>query len=58
MLGTRPTLSHLAARQEIRQLITTLRLPIDELGRKRADLRRNWLEASNKPLQMPDIFAH
>jgi chromosome partitioning protein len=58
VLGTKPTLSHLAARQEIRQLITTLRLPIDELGRKRADLRRNWLEASNKPLQMPDIFAH
>jgi hypothetical protein len=25
---------------------------------KRADLRRNWLEASGKPLQMPDIFAH
>jgi chromosome partitioning protein len=47
-----------SANLEIRQLITTLRLPIDELGRKRADLRRNWLEASNKPLQMPDILAH
>ena len=58
VLGTKPTLSHLAARQEIRQLITTLRLPIDELGRKRADLRRNWLEASNRPLLIPDMFAH
>ena len=58
VLGGKPTLSHLAARQEIRQLITTLRLPIDELGRKRADMRRTWLEASRNPLKMPDIFAH
>ena len=36
VLGTRPTLSHLAARQEIRQLLAALRLPTDEFGRKRA----------------------
>jgi chromosome partitioning protein len=58
VLGSKPTLSHLAARQEIRQLISALRLPVDELGRKRAELRKSWLESSGKPLVMPDIFAN
>ncbi|MEM7300474.1 MAG: division plane positioning ATPase MipZ [Pseudomonadota bacterium] len=56
-LGTRPTLSHLAARQEIRQLISALRLPIDERGRKRAEARKAWLDSASKPMEMPDIFA-
>ena len=56
-LGTGPTLSHLAARQEVRQLIATLRLPVDELGRKRAEARKIWFENSNKPLQDLDVFA-
>jgi chromosome partitioning protein len=58
VLGTKPTLSHLAARQEIRQLISTLRLPVDELNRKRAETRQAWLESSSRPLKMPNIFAH
>lgn len=56
-LGTKPTLSHLAARQEIRQLLSSLKLPIDERGRKRADARRVWLNSEQKPVAMPDIFA-
>ncbi len=56
-LGTKPTLSHLSARQEIRQLLSTLRLPIDDRGKKRATARRVWLNTSEKPLKMPDIFA-
>lgn len=58
VLGTRPTLSHLAARQEIRQLIAALRLPIDDLGRKRAEARRRFSETTRVPINMPDIFAN
>lgn len=57
VLGTRPTLSHLAARQEIRQLLSALRLPTDELGRKRAEARKRYAEALSRPIAMPDIFA-
>lgn len=58
VLGTKPTLSHLAARQEIRQLVAALRLPIDELGRKRNEARRRYAETAGRPLVLPDIFAN
>jgi len=58
VLGTRPTLSHLAARQEIRQLLAALRLPTDEVGRKRAFLRQRYAEAISRPIAMPDIFVN
>jgi len=38
-LGSRANLSHLAARQEVRNLIDSLRLPIDERGQRRAAAR-------------------
>jgi chromosome partitioning protein len=57
VLGTKPTLSHLAARQEIRQLVSALRLPLDETGRKRAETRRRYAETLARPFAMPDIFA-
>ena len=58
VLGTKPTLSHLAARQEIRQLIAALRLPTDELGRKRLEARRRYAESIGRAIAMPDIFAN
>lgn len=57
VLGTKPTLSHLAARQEIRQLVAALRLPVDENGRRRAETRRRYAEVLARPFAMPDIFA-
>jgi chromosome partitioning protein len=57
VLGSKPTLSHLAARQEIRQLLTALRLPTDEVGRKRAMMRQRYAEAISRPIAMPDIFV-
>lgn len=54
---SRTTSSHLSARQEVRKLIGSLRLPIDDVGRRRAEARAFWLESENKPVQMPDIFA-
>ncbi|MEM8876891.1 MAG: division plane positioning ATPase MipZ [Pseudomonadota bacterium] len=56
-LGTRPSLSHLAARREIRALIEALRLPIDERGRQRAEARRVWMERSRDPLELTEIIA-
>jgi chromosome partitioning protein len=58
VLGTRPTLSHLSARQEIRQLLAALRLPTDEVGRKRAFMRQRYAEAISRPIAMPDIFVN
>ncbi len=58
VLGTKPTLSHLSARQETRQLVASLRLPIDENGKKRVETRKVFLDTLQRPLPLPDIFAH
>ena len=57
VLGTRPTLSHLAARQEIRQLVAALRLPIGEEGLRRAERRRQYAACAGETIALPDIFA-
>jgi chromosome partitioning protein len=56
-LGSRPNLSHLAARQEVRSLLEGLRLPIDERGRKRAAARVEWAGCSDAPLELHDILV-
>ncbi len=56
-LGAKPNLSHLAARQEVRNLIDSLRLPIDERGRRRAAARAEWFRSSNRPLDGAEIIA-
>jgi len=55
--GFFPNASYLKARREVRALITSLRLPIDELGKKRAEVRKGWLENSTKPLDTAGILA-
>lgn len=45
----RTNASHLSARQEVRSLIASLKLPIDELGKKRQEARDAFL----KKLEMP-----
>src|SRR5262245_1175624 len=56
-LGTRPNLSHVTARQEVRQLLDALKLPIDEKGRRRAAARAEWFASVDKPLDLHDIIA-
>lgn len=58
VLGGKASLSHLAARQEIRQLLTALKLPTDEVGRNRANARKKYAEAIARPLALPDIFVN
>ena len=56
-LGTRPSLSHVTARQEVETLLRLLRLPIDERGLRRAAARQVWFAAQAQPLELPDIIA-
>jgi chromosome partitioning protein len=56
-LGMRPNLSHLTARQEVRNLIEELKLPIDERGRRRAAARAEWIASQEKPLETDDLMA-
>ena len=56
-LGMRPSLSHLTARQEVRELVATLKLPIDERGRRRAAARAEWFASADRPLEVHDILA-
>lgn len=53
----RTNLSHLAARQEVRNLVDSLKLPIDERGRRRAAARQEWFRASGKPLEDNELIA-
>ncbi len=47
---TRSKSSHLSARQEVRSLIASLKLPIDELSKKRQQARDAFLEKQTKPV--------
>jgi len=56
-LGARPSTSHATARDEVKLLIDTLRLPIDERGKRRAAARAEWLAAAGKPLETHDLLV-
>jgi chromosome partitioning protein len=55
-LGTRPSMSHVTARQEVQALLGCLKLPIDERGRRRAAARSEWFSALDKPLEVHDFL--
>jgi chromosome partitioning protein len=54
-LGTRPSMSHVTARQEVENLLEALRLPFDERRIKRAAARAEWFAAAAQPLELHDI---
>jgi len=56
-LGSQPSLSHVAARQEVMGLVATLRLPLDERGQQRAVAHAEWVAARDKPLEMSDVIG-
>jgi chromosome partitioning protein len=56
-LGSRASISHLSARQEVSNLVQALRLPIDEKGKRRAAARQEWFRSANKPLDHAEVFA-
>ena len=56
-LGTRPSMSHVTAREEVEGLMANLKLPFDERGLKRAAARAEWFATADQPLEMHDILA-
>jgi chromosome partitioning protein len=56
-LGLRPNASHVTARDEVKALIDTLRLPVDERGKRRAAARAEWIAAAGNPLETHDLLA-
>jgi chromosome partitioning protein len=56
-LGTEPSPSHIAARQEVATLLGLIKLPLDERGQKRAAAQAEWIMARSEPLEMHDVVA-
>jgi chromosome partitioning protein len=56
-LGMRPTMSHVTARDEVKAVIATLKLPIDERGKRRVAARAEWAASAGKPLDTHDLLA-
>jgi chromosome partitioning protein len=54
-LGTRPSMEHVTARNEVTSLLAQLKLPLDERGRRRAANRAEWFAQVDKPLKTLDI---
>jgi chromosome partitioning protein len=55
-LGTRPSLAHVNARDEVMSLIATLKLPLDARGQRRAAARAEWFAALQNPLEVHDLI--
>ena len=55
-LGTRPSLAHVTARDEVMSLIATLKLPLDARGQRRAAARAEWFAALQNPLEVHDLI--
>jgi chromosome partitioning protein len=54
-LGTRPSLAHMTAREEVMALISELKLPLDERGQRRAAARAEWFSAQDQSLELDDV---
>jgi chromosome partitioning protein len=53
-----PDLACPPAGREVADLLSALRLPIDERGRRRAALRAEWFACRDNPLELDDILGH
>jgi len=56
-LGVKPTQSHHVANEEVTKFFNTLRLPIDERGKRRAVARAEWFRSSRRPLDGSELIA-
>jgi len=56
-LGTSPSPSHVAARQEVTGLMEMIKLPLDERGQQRAAAQAKWIVARSEPLEVHDVIA-
>lgn len=56
-LGVKPSPSHYAAHEEVTKFIKTLRLPIDERGKRRAAARAEWFRSSRSVFAGGELIA-
>ena len=56
-LGAQPSLAHVAARQEVMDLMTALKLPLDERGQQRVAAHAEWIAARDRPLELSDMIG-
>ena len=56
-IGTHPGPDQVTARKEVLSLLSLLKLPVDERGRRRAANRAEWFRQVDKPLEIHDIFG-
>ena len=57
VLGTRPSMSHVTAREEVIVLLNMLHLPLSENGKRRAAARAEWYSVMDQPLQVHDVIG-
>ena len=55
--GPRSNSSHFTARDEVKVLIDSLKLPMDERGKRRAAARAEWAASADKPLDTHGLFG-
>jgi chromosome partitioning protein len=56
-LKTHPSTGQIAAREEVKRLLSQLKLPLDERTRRRAAGRAEWISQIGKPLQSDELFT-
>jgi chromosome partitioning protein len=56
-LGQRPNISHVTARDEVKVLMDSLKLPVDARGKRRAAARAEWMASAGKPLETHGLLA-
>jgi chromosome partitioning protein len=54
---TRPTVHHMASRNEILSLIESLNLPLSDRGRSRKQAQHVWRQSASLPLELMEILA-
>jgi chromosome partitioning protein len=57
LLGETPSLTHLAAQEEVCALMAALQLPGNERGRRLFAARAQWATARQEPLELHDVLA-
>jgi chromosome partitioning protein len=56
-LGPRNGSSRVTARDEVKRLIDSLKLPIDERGKRRAAARAEWAASAERPLDTHGLLG-
>jgi chromosome partitioning protein len=57
VFGTRPSMSHVTAREEVIAVLNALHLPLSENGKRRAAARVEWYSVMDQPLQVHDVIG-